>query len=101
MSLLSKVECFWFPFSTPPDIAYPVFLNEYEDDRMRSRSPATVECQTCGVVCQISIVRNGEFDLLLTEDVYWRSIAQMESALPTVKSRVHELAGYPSTTLPL
>lgn len=73
--------------------SYPVFLNEYEDDRKRFRN-------STGIDCLFSIGRNGEFDHLLTEDVYWRSIAQMESALPAVKRRIHELAGSPEATLP-
>jgi protoporphyrinogen/coproporphyrinogen III oxidase len=52
--------------------AYPVFLNEYENDRKCFR-------ESTGVERLYSIGRNGEFDHLLTEDVYWRTIAKMNS----------------------
>jgi protoporphyrinogen/coproporphyrinogen III oxidase len=74
--------------------AYPVFLKEHEDDRTRFRS-------STGIECLFSIGRNGEFDHLLTEDVYWRSISQMESAVPTIKSRIHERISSRVATLPV
>jgi protoporphyrinogen/coproporphyrinogen III oxidase len=52
--------------------AYPVFLNEYENDRKRFR-------ESTGVERLHSIGRNGEFDHLLTEDVYWRTMTKMNS----------------------
>jgi protoporphyrinogen/coproporphyrinogen III oxidase len=73
--------------------AYPVFLNEYEDDRRRFRN-------STGIGCLFSCGRNGEFDHLLTEDVYWRVISKMESALPTVKRRIYEQVGSHEVTLP-
>jgi oxygen-dependent protoporphyrinogen oxidase len=51
-------------------IAYPVFLNEYESDRLRLR-------QSTGVKGLYSIGRNGEFAHILMEDVYWRTLARM------------------------
>jgi hypothetical protein len=54
--------------------AYPVFLNKYEDDRKRFQ-------QSTGIESLYSIGRNGEFDHLLTEDVFWRTEAKMKSIL--------------------
>jgi protoporphyrinogen oxidase len=51
-------------------IAYPVYLNEYESDRLRLR-------QSTGVKRLYSIGRNGEFAHILMEDVYWRTLARM------------------------
>jgi oxygen-dependent protoporphyrinogen oxidase len=51
-------------------IAYPVYLNEYESDRLRLR-------QSTGVKGLYSIGRNGEFAHILMEDVYWRTLARM------------------------
>jgi protoporphyrinogen/coproporphyrinogen III oxidase len=48
-------------------IAYPVFLNEYEEDRKRFQ-------QSTGIDYLYSLGRNGEFDHLLSEDVYWRTL---------------------------
>ena len=50
-------------------VAYPVFLNEYEDDRLRLR-------QGTGVPGLYSVGRNGEFSHSLMEDVYWRTLGQ-------------------------
>ena len=51
-------------------IAYPVYLNAYEADRMRLR-------QTTGVAGLYSVGRNGEFAHILMEDVYWRTLGRM------------------------
>jgi protoporphyrinogen oxidase len=51
-------------------IAYPVYLNEYESDRLRLR-------QSTGVKGLYSIGRNGKFAHILMEDVYWRTLACM------------------------
>lgn len=48
-------------------IAYPVFLNEYEEDRKRFEDSMQVE----GLY---SIGRNGEFAHIFMEDVYWRTL---------------------------
>jgi oxygen-dependent protoporphyrinogen oxidase len=47
-------------------IAYPVFLNEYEDDRKRFED-------SMGVEGLYSVGRNGEFAHIFMEDVYWRT----------------------------
>ena len=51
-------------------IAYPVFLNDYEADR-QSLAEGT------GVEGLISIGRNGEFDHILMEDIFWRTRARI------------------------
>jgi oxygen-dependent protoporphyrinogen oxidase len=61
-------------------IAYPVFLKEYEEDRKRFQS-------STGIEFLYSIGRNGEFDHLLTEDVYWRTLAKMENLLPLLAAQ--------------
>ncbi len=48
-------------------IAYPVFLSEYEDSRVRFR-------ESTGIGGLYSIGRNGEFAHILMEDVYWRTL---------------------------
>jgi protoporphyrinogen/coproporphyrinogen III oxidase len=48
-------------------IAYPVFLNEYEESRVRFR-------ESTGIEGLYSIGRNGEFAHILMEDVYWRTL---------------------------
>lgn len=53
--------------------AYPIFRKEYELERCRFRDGT-------GVQGLYSIGRNGEFDHLLTEDVYWRTL----SKVPTI-----------------
>ena len=51
-------------------IAYPVFLNSYEQDRLRLE-------QSTGVENLLSIGRNGEFAHILMEDIYWRTTQKM------------------------
>jgi hypothetical protein len=51
-------------------IAYPLFLNEYETDRLRLK-------QSTGIEGLYSIGRNGEFAHILMEDVYWRTLARV------------------------
>ena len=48
-------------------VAYPVFLNEYESDRIALERGLPIE----GLY---SIGRNGEFAHILMEDVYWRTL---------------------------
>jgi protoporphyrinogen oxidase len=55
-------------------IAYPVFLNAYEQDR-RALEKST------GVAGLYSIGRNGEFAPLLMEDVYWRTLKRVRQLL--------------------
>lgn len=51
-------------------IAYPVYLNSYEPDRLRLE-------QSTGVENLLSIGRNGEFAHILMEDIYWRTQRKM------------------------
>lgn len=51
-------------------IAYPVFLNEYEQDRKRFE-------QGTGIAGLSSIGRNGEFSHMFMEDVYFRTRKKM------------------------
>lgn len=51
-------------------LAYPVFLREYEADRQRLAGGTGVE----GL---LSAGRNGEFDHILMEDVYWRTVRRV------------------------
>jgi protoporphyrinogen oxidase len=51
-------------------VAYPVFLREYEEDRLQFE-------HSTGVAGLTSIGRNGEFAHLLMEDVYWRTLKRM------------------------
>ncbi len=47
-------------------IAYPVFLNEYEDERRKFE-------KSTNIPNLLSIGRNGEFSHIFMEDVYWRT----------------------------
>jgi protoporphyrinogen oxidase len=53
-------------------LAYPIFHLGYEADRRRLRTDGT------GVANLISVGRNGEFDHILMEDLYWRTIGRMD-----------------------
>jgi protoporphyrinogen/coproporphyrinogen III oxidase len=55
-------------------IAYPVFLNEYEEARQKLN-------QGTGVRGLYTIGRNGEFAHILMEDVYWRTLRKAHHAL--------------------
>jgi protoporphyrinogen/coproporphyrinogen III oxidase len=69
-------------------IAYPVYLNEYEEER-RNFARAT------GVAGLYSVGRNGEFAHLLMEDVYWRTLKTARvllASLSEVGRRVPEAA---------
>jgi oxygen-dependent protoporphyrinogen oxidase len=55
-------------------LAYPVFLNDYEAERCAF-------AKGTGIQGLYSIGRNGEFDHLLTEDVYWRTVAKVPDIL--------------------
>jgi oxygen-dependent protoporphyrinogen oxidase len=55
-------------------LAYPIFLNDYEVDRRRFE-------RGTGIEGLYSLGRNGEFDHLLTEDVYWRTVRKMPDVL--------------------
>ena len=55
-------------------IAYPVFLNEYEEARQKLD-------ETTGVRGLYTIGRNGEFAHILMEDVYWRTLRKTHRAI--------------------
>ena len=59
-------------------IAYPVFLNEYEADRIALE-------QSTDIAGLYSIGRNGEFSHMLMEDVYWRTQRKMHQVLTGLK----------------
>lgn len=54
-------------------IAYPVFYARYEAARKRLANGT-------GIDNLLSVGRNGEFDHLLMEDVYWRCLARLRSS---------------------
>lgn len=54
-------------------IAYPVFLREYESDRLQLM-------EGTGVDGLLSVGRNGEFAHILMEDVYWRTVRRIAAA---------------------
>ncbi len=62
-------------------IAYPVYLNEYESDRVRLQ-------QSTGVPGLYSIGRNGEFSHILMEDVYWRTLSRMRGLVRDIEQSV-------------
>jgi protoporphyrinogen oxidase len=61
-------------------IAYPVYLNDYEAERLRWR-------ETSGVSGLYSIGRNGEFAHILMEDVYWRTLGRMRKVVEALDLR--------------
>ena len=61
-------------------IAYPVYLTDYEADRLRFR-------RSTGVQGLYSIGRNGEFAHILMEDVYWRTLARVENVVRELEAR--------------
>lgn len=65
-------------------IAYPVFLNEYEEDRQRLQ-------QSTGIEGLYSIGRNGEFAHILMEDVYWRTLGKVQELLGSLQTRRHAM----------
>ena len=54
-------------------IAYPVFSMDYEADRQSLAADGT------GIDGLLSIGRNGEFDHILMEDIYWRTQAKIHA----------------------
>jgi protoporphyrinogen/coproporphyrinogen III oxidase len=58
-------------------IAYPVFLNEYEEKRQKFEQSTNIENL-------ISIGRNGEFSHMFMEDVYWRTQKKVSKLLKTI-----------------
>ena len=55
-------------------IAYPVFLNEYENERQSFEKSTNIENL-------LSIGRNGEFAHIFMEDVYWRTLKKVENLI--------------------
>ena len=55
-------------------IAYPVFLNEYEEARRQL-------AHSTGIAGLYSVGRNGEFAHVLMEDVYWRTLAKVREVV--------------------
>jgi protoporphyrinogen oxidase len=55
-------------------IAYPMFLREYEHTRRELE-------QGTGVRGLLSIGRNGEFDHILMEDIYWRTLRRIRDLI--------------------
>jgi oxygen-dependent protoporphyrinogen oxidase len=58
-------------------IAHPVFLREYEQDRLVFERSTPVQ----GLY---SIGRNGEFAHILMEDVYWRTVTRMQGLVTSL-----------------
>lgn len=56
-----------------PKIAYPIFHLDYEADRQRLAESGT------GIHGLLSIGRNGEFDHILMEDIYWRTLGRIRA----------------------
>jgi protoporphyrinogen oxidase len=54
-------------------IAYPVFSTDYEEAR------ADLAANGTGVEGLLSVGRNGEFDHILMEDIYWRTKAKVDA----------------------
>ncbi len=57
-------------------IAYPVFLNEYEQDRQNFEQSTNIENL-------LSVGRNGEFSHIFMEDVYWRTLKKVQHLIET------------------
>jgi oxygen-dependent protoporphyrinogen oxidase len=60
-------------------IAHPVFLREYEQERLALE-------QQLPISGLFSIGRNGEFAHILMEDVYWRTLGKMGRVLGFLES---------------
>ena len=59
-------------------LAYPIFLRRYESERVAL-------ADSTGIDGLVSIGRNGEFDHILMEDVYWRTVRKIGAWLrPTM-----------------
>jgi protoporphyrinogen oxidase len=61
-------------------LAYPIFLREYESDRVQFQ-------QSTGIEGLYSIGRNGEFAHILMEDVYWRTRRKLRPLIDGSLSR--------------
>lgn len=58
-------------------IAYPIFLNEYEQQRRNFEQSTNIENL-------LSVGRNGEFSHMFMEDVYWRTQKKVRNLLETI-----------------
>ena len=58
-------------------IAYPIFLKEYENERVQFEESTNVENL-------LSIGRNGEFAHRFMEDVYWRTRKKVDALIKTL-----------------
>ena len=58
-------------------IAYPIFLNEYEERRQDFEQSTIIKNL-------ISVGRNGEFSHMFMEDVYWRTQKKVKNLLETM-----------------
>ena len=61
-------------------IAYPVFLNEYEPERQNFEHSTNIENL-------LSVGRNGEFSHMFMEDVYWRTLRKVRRLMNTMNSK--------------
>lgn len=71
-------------------LAYPIFLSEYEADRQRFE-------RGTGIDNLFSIGRNGEFQHIFMEDVYWRTLAKMQRLAVSLKQNAPFLTESPMT----
>jgi protoporphyrinogen oxidase len=60
-------------------IAYPVFLNEYEQQRQDFE-------ESTNISNLLSVGRNGEFSHMFMEDVYWRTLKKVKSLVDQIYS---------------
>jgi protoporphyrinogen oxidase len=66
-------------------LAYPIFLREYEQDRLRFH-------QSSGIAGLYSVGRNGEFSHFFMEDVYWRTRRKMGELLGELRGQTSHAA---------
>jgi protoporphyrinogen oxidase len=66
-------------------IAYPVYLNSYEQDRRAFE-------RSTGIENLISVGRNGEFAHILMEDVYWRTLSRTRRLIAALAGPAASLA---------
>ena len=60
-------------------IAYPVFLNEYEQERQNFEQSTNIENL-------LSVGRNGEFSHMFMEDVYWRTQKKVQNLIEKMRA---------------
>src|SRR5207244_5677104 len=74
-------------------IAYPVYLLQYEQERLRL-------AESVGVEGLYSTGRNGEFAHILMEDVYWRTLRRMRALAAQLHDVTIDLRGDDVATQP-